>query len=290
MRKRTLRLIAVASLFGALFGGPVSTAPASGAGGSGYLMVAGDSSVYRFGSAPFCGSSDVGHPGWTSDVEITPNGQGYWLLEATRVVFMPCDMSSEDRLSYERRNSFTLIHDDPVSLSALPDGSGYWVFTERGHALAFGNAQFHGDLSKVKLNGPIVDSVATPTGKGYWMVGADGGIFSFGDAKYHGSTGNLKLNQPVVSMAPDPDGAGYWLVAADGGIFAFEAPFKGSMGGTPLNRPVSGMVPGSDGYLMVAEDGGIFSFGDVAFHGSLGATPPPSPITAVALMPGNPTR
>jgi hypothetical protein len=31
------------------------------------------------------------------------------------------------------------------------------------------------------------------------------------------------------------------MVASDGGIFAFQAHFKGSMGGTKLNRPVTGM-------------------------------------------------
>jgi hypothetical protein len=55
------------------------------------------------------------------------------------------------------------------------------------------------------------------------------------------------------------------------------------MGATPLNKPVSGIVPGANGYLMVGEDGGIFSFGNVAFHGSLGANPPASPVVAVAL-------
>jgi hypothetical protein len=88
-----------------------------------------------------------------------------------------------------------------------------------------------------------------------------------------------------MSMAPDPDGTGYWLVASDGGIFAFDAPFHGSMGATPLNKPISGIVPGKAGYLMVGEDGGIFAFGNVAFHGSLGAKPPASPVVAVALAP-----
>ena len=76
---------------------------------------------------------------------------------------------------------------------------------------------------------------------------------------------------------PDPDGAGYWLVASDGGIFAFDAGFRGSMGGTPLNKPVVGMVAFGDGYLMVANDGGIFNFSDQPFLGSLGANPPASP-------------
>jgi hypothetical protein len=44
------------------------------------------------------------------------------------------------------------------------------------------------------------------------------------------------------------------------------------------------MVRFGDGYLMVATDGGIFNFSDRPFFGSLGATPPPNPITAVAAL------
>jgi ribosomal protein L24E len=72
-------------------------------------------------------------------------------------------------------------------------------------------------------------------------------------------------------MAPTPSGRGYWLVAADGGIFTFgDAPFYGSMGGTPLNQPIVGMAPTAtgQGYWFVAADGGIFTFGDAPFDGS----------------------
>jgi hypothetical protein len=44
-------------------------------------------------------------------------------------------------------------------------------------------------------------------------------------------------------MAATPSGAGYWEVASDGGIFSFgDATFHGSMGGTPLNAPIVGMA------------------------------------------------
>ena len=43
-------------------------------------------------------------------------------------------------------------------------------------------------------------------------------------------------------------GSGYWLVASDGGIFSFgDAAFHGSMGGKPLNKPIVGMAATSDG-------------------------------------------
>ena len=47
----------------------------------------------------------------------------------------------------------------------------------------------------------------------------------------------------AAAVPPAPSGNGYWLVASDGGIFSFGgAAFHGSMGGTRLNRPMVGMA------------------------------------------------
>ena len=60
--------------------------------------------------------------------------------------------------------------------------------------------------------------------------------------------GGKHLNAPIVGMAPTADRGGYWLVASDGGIFAFgDAAFHGSMGGKRLDKPVVGMAATSDG-------------------------------------------
>jgi hypothetical protein len=49
-------------------------------------------------------------------------------------------------------------------------------------------------------------------------------------------------------MAATPDGRGYWLVASDGGVFAFgDAAFHGSTGSLSLNRPIVGMAATPDG-------------------------------------------
>ena len=76
-------------------------------------------------------------------------------------------------------------------------------------------------------------------------------------------------------------------MAADGGVFAFEAGFRGSVPGVlppgqNLVAPVNGMVPFADGYLLVAEDGGVFNFSAKPFEGSLGATSLTSPVVAIA--------
>ncbi len=52
--------------------------------------------------------------------------------------------------------------------------------------------------------------------------------------------------------------------------------------GQSLNQPITGMVAFGNGYLMVAEDGGIFNFSDKPFFGSLGNDPPDRPIVSVA--------
>ncbi len=46
-------------------------------------------------------------------------------------------------------------------------------------------------------------------------------------------------------MAATSSGAGYWLQGADGGIFTFgDAPFLGSMGGQRLNAAMVGIASG----------------------------------------------
>ena len=63
-------------------------------------------------------------------------------------------------------------------------------------------------------------------------------------------------DQPVVGMAITPDGGGYWLVGADGGVFTFgDAAFYGSMVGKPLNAPIVGWRRPPTGRLL-ARGGG----------------------------------
>ena len=54
------------------------------------------------------------------------------------------------------------------------------------------------------------------------------------------------------------------------------------MGATHLNQPVTGLVAYGNGYLMVADDGGVFDFSTKAFAGSLAVAPPTAPIVDIA--------
>jgi myo-inositol-hexaphosphate 3-phosphohydrolase len=256
---------------------PATTGPKAR---SGYWMVGSDGKVYPFGDSKTFGNAVVSSGAEAVDLEPTPSGNGYWIVDSSGNVFAMGDAGWIGNASPAGLDSGEKI----TSISSTLSGKGYWVFTTKGRVIAFGDATHYGDMSKTKLNGPVLDSIPTASGKGYYMVASDGGIFSFGDAKFLGSMGDKKLNAPVQSLVPDGDNVGYWLVASDGGIFAFEAAFKGSMGSTKLNKPVTGMVRFGSGYLMVAEDGGIFNFSDKPFHGSLGATPPARPVVSVAVL------
>jgi hypothetical protein len=61
------------------------------------------------------------------------------------------------------------------------------------------------------------------------MATAAGAVKAFGDAPAAGSLPS-RPNLPVVGLASTPSGKGYWLAGADGGIFAFgDAAYHGSV-------------------------------------------------------------
>ena len=56
------------------------------------------------------------------------------------------------------------------------------------------------------------------------------------------------LNSPIVGMAATADGRGYWLVASDGGVFTFgDLGFHGCLAADPLNSPIVGMAATPEG-------------------------------------------
>ena len=158
-------------------------------------------------------------------------------------------------------NTVTTFPGGNADFQVPTPGTGYWSVGADGSVHAFGSAMSHGSLTGTTLNAPIVGLAPTADQGGYWMAASDGGVFSFGDAVYHGSMGGTHLNAPIVGIAAtpyeaappggqsNPAGKGYWLVASDGGVFSFgDAHYYGSMGGKHLNAPIVGMAPTSDGH------------------------------------------
>ena len=130
-----------------------------------------------------------------------------------------------------------------------------------------------------KAGHPISDPLHSQSGN---LVAGDLlNVFVVGDSTANPSTVGLLANA-------NPLGTGYRLYASDGGVFNFgNSGYFGSMGGTPLNKPIVGASPTSIGlgYWLVASDGGIFSFGDANFYGSAGAISLNRPIVGMASSP-----
>jgi hypothetical protein len=69
-----------------------------------------------------------------------------------------------------------------------------------------------------------------------------------GGAPDLGASPGLQLNENLVGIAATPTGRGYWAVASDGGIFTFgDAGFHGSLAGRPLAAPIVGIAPSPTG-------------------------------------------
>jgi hypothetical protein len=268
------------------------TPRAEGTGGdrahprTGYWMLGRDGAVHAFGGAELHGSAygRLARGRTTVDLEPTPSGNGYWIVDDVGTVRAYGDAVSLGSLPAGWLKAGEAV----TTISATPTGAGYRIATNTGRVQAFGDAAFLGDLAALRLNGSVVSAVTTPSGQGYYLVAADGGVFAFGDARFAGSMGGHRLNSPVVGVVADPDGRGYWLVAADGGVFGFDAAFHGSMGGTRLNAAMAGMAAYGDGYLLVAVDGGVFSFSDLPFADSLPGrrVRPTAPIGSIAGLDG----
>ncbi len=241
----------------------------------GFESVVYQSAFSKLPPQPGCSSTGVGSVNFPG---------GYWLAGANGAVY-----SCGDAPFYGSLVTLGKTPSKPiVGIAATPDNKGYWLVASDGGLFAFGDAKFYGSMGGKPLNKPVVGMAATPQG-GYYEVASDGGLFAFGPgASFYGSMGGKPLNKPVVGMAETPAG-GYYEVASDGGLFSFGTPFHGSTGCLSLNQPIVGMEVSTDtttvgpgtacgfttpqapgGYQFVASDGGVFSFGNAVFAGSLG--------------------
>jgi hypothetical protein len=71
------------------------------------------------------------------------------------------------------------------------------------------------------------------------------------------SAGGRNLNAPAVGMALTTTRKGYWIAFADGGVDSFgDAVFHGSMGSVQLNRPIVGIASGDDAGYILVAEDG----------------------------------
>jgi hypothetical protein len=168
--------------------------------------------------------------------------EGYWLLEETGQVhaFGDAEVFSDVVLGEERK---------AVDIEASKSGFGYWILDDGGTFHKFGDAASipSADLSSLKTKydfgispaGPekVVSSIPTSSGQGAYVFTSIGRVIRTGDAvALTDSVGREdllwieQLNAPIVDARITADRSGYWLLAEDGGIFTFgNAGFAGAV-------------------------------------------------------------
>jgi hypothetical protein len=124
----------------------------------------------------------------------------------------------------------------------------------------------------------------------YELVGADGGVFTVGGATYMGSLGGQRIAHPIVAVlnaVPGlASGPGYLLIDSAGIVYPFGLSSLGDLRHVHLNAPIVAAFEADHGsargYVMVARDGGVFTFGTAVYSGSLAPFHLRSPIVASA--------
>ncbi len=171
----------------------------------------------------------------------------------------------------------------PATSSAGPPilaGGALWSIDWPGGTLYALNPATGATRATITLG--TVPHFASPSAAlGLLLIGTDTGVTALA-----GPSGPPPHAPPIPlpsSCVTQHSHSGYWTVARDGGIFSFGgAPFCGSTGNLPLNRPIVGMAGTSGpGYWMVASDGGVFAF-NRPFFGSTGGIALNRPVVGIA--------
>jgi len=88
----------------------------------------------------------------------------------------------------------------------------------------------------------VVAHTAASFSQAYGITNVNGQVINFGPRAVLGNA-PANLASPINAASETCTGQGYWLGAADGGIFSFgDAKFFGSMGAVKLNQPIVGMT------------------------------------------------
>jgi len=264
-------------------------------GNHGYWVATESGNVLRYG--------DVGNHGSLKSKKITPSqpitdiasrrdGGGYWLLGGDGGVFA---FGSAQYLGRAPKWGGEGYYKSIVS---TPSGNGYWVISKLGTAYEFGDAKttykvdfsvanYEAVMGTIKGVDTIVDADHTASGKGLYMLDRNGKVWAAGQEAKNNAKAKVDMvaDEHASGIAANNTN-GYIVVTTKGGVHAYgsEVAHKGGMFGRAFNGKMVGItkIGGAAGhpigYWLVANDGGVFTFGSAAFRGAtpIDITPPPS--------------
>jgi hypothetical protein len=218
-------------------------------------------------------------------IAVTPDGQGYWLVQADGGVDAYGDAHSYGSLPAQKLTPTAPI----VGIARTYSDKGYWLVGADGHVYGFGDARSYGSLPAPEAAlAPITGMAVTPDGLGYWLLSASGHVFGFGNARTDGS--------PSSDLAPydaigTRNGGGYVVTAAsNGAVYLYPGGVLSSYGpGSALSGWLVGtaVTPSGNGTWEAGMDGGVITSGDAKFFGSVPSISATlkAPITAMAATP-----
>ncbi len=200
------------------------------------------------------------------------DGAGYALLTSFGKLFPYGDFPGDGD------ESTTQLNQPIVGMASTPTGKGYWFVAADGGIFTFGDAQFYGSMGGTVLNKPIVGMASTPTGQGLLVRGGRRRHLHLRRCPVLRLHGRHCLEQAHSGdgRRPRPGRAtGSWRPTAASSPSAM--PSSTAPWGQPSSTSRSSAWhrprPGK-GYWFVAADGGIFTFGDAQFYGSMGGNRP----------------
>jgi hypothetical protein len=136
------------------------------------------------------------------------------------------------------------IQTSPLGVSwQTSSGANGPPITAGGLVWSIGGSELYG-LNPA--NGQSVEHVSVGSEANHFPTPSvgDGLLLAPSSDQVYAFSGSAGLPGPPSPPPPAPPNSSYWLVASDGGIFSFgNAQFHGSMGGQPLNAPIVGMTP-----------------------------------------------
>ncbi len=216
----------------------------------------------------------------------TRDGQGYWLVRADGAVSAFGDAHFYGSLPAGEAAAGGRV----VGMARTYDDKGYWLATANGAVYSFGDAPKYGSLliRHTKPAGPVVGITPTPNGRGYWLLSAAGHVYGFGNARVIGMpTSHLAPFDAIVARP-----AGGYIVTAgdDGAVFLY--PGNEFVSGGPGTAQATTLVgtavtPSGNGAWQAGMDGGVSTWGDAGFYGSVPGQGEalPVPVTAIAATP-----
>jgi len=164
--------------------------------GKGYWILARGGRVIPVGDAEHFGGKKGSGSRWT-DLAPTPTGAGYLLFSAAGEVAAFGD-------AVHLGDALDAGLDSPVTAGLAHGTGGYWLVTERGRILSFGDASIFEPLQLAGPDAALADAAATMTGAGLWLAGEQGKVYERGDAPAlrapQEPTGRFDLG-----LIPEPD-------------------------------------------------------------------------------------